>query len=99
MKSRFFLTVSSLIVVLLTTVVADRLTSKVLGSHEQGLVFPRNVSRHFVPPEFAFTVTTNSLGFRDREFSPDKKSKTRIVALGDSFTYGWGVEAQQSWPK
>ena len=35
---------------------------------------------------------TNSLGFRDREWSPeDWGGKTTVMLLGDSFTAGWGV--------
>jgi hypothetical protein len=34
----------------------------------------------------------NSLGFRDRDWSPeDWQSKQTVMLLGDSFTAGWGV--------
>lgn len=35
----------------------------------------------------------NSWGYRDREFPPPEQleSFTRIVMLGDSFTFGWGI--------
>src|SRR5260370_29076108 len=37
-------------------------------------------------------VTTNSLGFRGREVaSPKPRGRLRIVAIGDSVTFGWGV--------
>lgn len=37
-------------------------------------------------------ITTNSRGFRDREFPLAKApGKKRILFLGDSFTLGWGV--------
>jgi lysophospholipase L1-like esterase len=37
-------------------------------------------------------VTTNSLGFRGREVaSPKPRGRFRIVAIGDSVTFGWGV--------
>lgn len=38
-------------------------------------------------------VKTNSKGFRDKEYSEEKKSKTkRIIGLGDSVMFGWGME-------
>ena len=99
MSKRLLLFGSSLLLVLTASAGADRLTGLFVSSHEQGLIFPRNVTRHFQTPEFSFTTTTHALGFRDREFSQSKTVRTRIVALGDSFTYGWGVEAEESWPK
>ena len=37
-------------------------------------------------------VTTNSLGFRGRELvSPKPRGQFRMVAIGDSLTFGWGV--------
>lgn len=35
----------------------------------------------------------NSLGYRDREWTPsDWEGKKTVIALGDSFTAGWGIE-------
>lgn len=41
-------------------------------------------------------VKTNSRGFRDKEY-PAKKSKNtkRIIGLGDSIMFGWGVEEEE----
>jgi hypothetical protein len=45
-------------------------------------------------------IDINSQGFRDREFSLNKPPNTiRILAMGDSFTYGWYVNLNDTWPK
>lgn len=46
------------------------------------------------------TVKINSAGFRDYEYNVEKPNNTfRIVVLGDSFTFGWGVKMEESYPK
>lgn len=37
-------------------------------------------------------TTLNSSGWRDEEFGPRNPGRTRLVALGDSFTFGFGVD-------
>ena len=45
-------------------------------------------------------VRTNSAGFRDREFATTKDAKTyRILCLGDSVTWGLGVEEDEAFPQ
>lgn len=47
----------------------------------------------FVHRDFNVEVKTNSDGLRDDEYSRQKNGDTiRVVSLGDSFTWGWGVE-------
>lgn len=86
---------------LLLTVLADRLTGLFIEKPGDavGLIFPPGSALTYRTPEFSFTADINRLGFRDREFSLAKEGRRRIVAIGDSFTYGWGVSAEQSWPK
>jgi lysophospholipase L1-like esterase len=39
-------------------------------------------------------VVTNDLGLRDRPVEPRRPGELRILALGDSVTFGWGVAAE-----
>ncbi len=45
-------------------------------------------------------IVINSHGMRDREYPVDKpQGVTRIVVLGDSVAFGWGVKAEDTFPK
>ena len=44
-----------------------------------------------------FTVSTNSIGLRSPELRPDHAAP-RVLCLGDSVTFGWGVTYEESWP-
>lgn len=41
----------------------------------------------------------NSHGLRDYDFPLDKGKSYRIIILGDSNTFGWGVELENTYPK
>lgn len=43
-----------------------------------------------------FTVSTNSLGLRSPEIG--EKTSTRILCVGDSVTFGWGVPDAETYP-
>jgi len=47
--------------------------------------------------EFNLTYQINNLGFRGPDVNLEKSDKSRIAFIGDSFTFGWGVEEQDSW--
>ncbi|MFT5860219.1 MAG: lysophospholipase L1-like esterase [Flavobacteriaceae bacterium] len=49
--------------------------------------------------EFRFYRKVNSIGISDKEISQKKEDKTRIIALGDSFTEGVGTSYKDSWVK
>ena len=53
--------------------------------------FSGRIERLGIVTEFS----TSSLGLRAAELGP--KEKIRILALGDSFTWGWGVKQGEEW--
>jgi hypothetical protein len=55
MKRRVLLFCSSLLLLFVASIGLDRLTGLLVSSHEQGLIFQRNVTCHFQTPKFAFT--------------------------------------------
>jgi len=65
----------------------------------KGLVFEPNTSARYKTREFDWIVNINNLGLRDGNISLDKKDKYRILCFGDSWTFGWGVDITDSWPK
>jgi hypothetical protein len=65
-----------------------------------GWIFPPRVRAEVVSAEFRHTVETSSQGLRDRNFAiPAPPGTLRVAAVGDSYTFGWGVEAGQTWVK
>jgi len=48
--------------------------------------------------EFETTITLNSMEYRSREFNVDKRGRFRVLVVGDSFTFGWGVEDNETYP-
>jgi hypothetical protein len=63
------------------------------------VLFPPGARTTVATPEFTYTAVANELGFRDRSFSLRRTEAYRIVVIGDSFTYGWGVALEESWVK
>jgi lysophospholipase L1-like esterase len=47
----------------------------------------------------SFTFRTNSDGFRDRPVGPRRAGVRRVVVLGDSYTFGWAVAADDVFPR
>lgn len=83
----------------LVFVLADKTLGRISARNKKATITDHiNSSAHYKTPEYEFTARLNSLGIRDQE--PDlKKTKYRILCIGDSWTYGWGVGAEQAWPK
>jgi GDSL-like Lipase/Acylhydrolase family len=80
---------------------ADKAVGLALAANPPGplLVFPPHYRVNYRTPEFAFTAETNAIGIRDREVELQHKDGFRVLAIGDSYTYGWGVDGATAWPK
>lgn len=52
----------------------------------------------FVNRDFSVTVTINSEGLRGREYPQQRNNKKRMLVLGDSFGWGFGVNDDESFP-
>lgn len=96
------LLLGSLALVLGLTMAADRTLGPALvprpelpGSLE--LIFPPNATQSYATDEFAYTAHINHLGLRERDIARDAGGAYRICVIGDSYTYGWGVEAEDTW--
>jgi len=49
--------------------------------------------------EYDVTIRIDGQGYRSPEFLPGAKKPVRILTVGDSFTFGWGVEAEEAYPQ
>jgi hypothetical protein len=86
----------SLAVVLLV-ILADRAWGRFGPKKPEGLVFPPNSAVTYTTTEFDVVVEVNSLGFRGPECAARKGKRRRVVAIGDSFTLGWGLSIDDAW--
>lgn len=51
------------------------------------------------PFAYGSTLAVNSLGLRDVEYGPKERGEIRILSLGDSNAFGWGVDLPDSFIK
>jgi len=49
-------------------------------------------------PEFSTEVVTNRAGLRGPELEPRDPGVLRVLCVGDSFTWGWGVKGDEAYP-
>src|SRR3954465_10007 len=76
--------------------ISDRL---LLGLQSHALIFLPHKTIVFPGDEGAWTVHTNWLGLRDPETHRlEKRNGFRVAAIGDSTTFGWGVNDDDAWP-
>lgn len=71
-----------------------------LSTYVEDLTLGKRLRPGFVGDHHGSRVSINSHGMRDREHPFAKEPGTlRILALGDSWTFGVGMTPEQTWPK
>jgi lysophospholipase L1-like esterase len=97
------LAILSLLIVVVLSVAADRVAGLLLPAPSfpdaAELIFPPHSDRAVETPEFSYTAHINALGFRGNDVKPGRTDAYRVAVIGDSFTYGWGVELEDTWLK
>jgi len=81
---------------------ADRIVGLLLPPYDfppNGVASPPLEDKSIEFVDFAYTASTNSMGLRDAEMPPESEHAIRIAAIGDSYTFGWGVELEDAWIK
>ena len=87
------------VVVALTLAALDRTIAWTDLTYRPARAKP-NEDRRLTRAEFDVRVSTNALGFREPRLpSPKPAGVARIVALGDSFTQGYGVAEDEAYPR
>ncbi len=49
-------------------------------------------------PDFAMDVRTNGLGLRNPEIGPKRPGTRRVLVVGDSYAFGFGVQQAEAFP-
>ena len=90
------LSVGSLAAVFIFAVIADRVIGRFdpVSALDEGLLFPPYSAVRYETIEFDIHAYINNLGFRGDDTTAEKGHNTRIVAIGDSFTFGWGASTK-----
>ncbi|HJN08874.1 MAG TPA: hypothetical protein QF564_09300 [Pirellulaceae bacterium] len=71
-----------------------------LGAYSHWDINPKQANLRFHTDDFDVQVVTNGQGLREPTLiSPRHPDRRRIVVIGDSMTFGWGVEYEQVYVK
>lgn len=65
----------------------------------RGYALRPGLRRRWVRPDFSVQVQTNRDGLRDADLALSRRAALRVLAVGDSYTFGIGVEAADTWPE
>ncbi|MDP6907891.1 MAG: hypothetical protein QF371_00220, partial [Flavobacteriales bacterium] len=86
----------SVVIVIVISIATDGFYGEFLMPATDNLLFPAFSRAQHNTSEFNLDVRINNLGFRGSNTTV-KKARKRVVIIGDSFTFGWGVEEDATW--
>jgi hypothetical protein len=72
----------------------NQATVNAIGDPYLGYVYPAHLETEIGAGVATFTVISDEHGFRNPSPWPDR---ARVVVVGDSLTYGWGLTLEESW--
>ena len=100
MKSRFILIVAGLMLGVVALIGLDRGLGWYLNRIGYFKAMLPDITEVYTTEEFDITAVMSSQGLRNEKVTvPKPKDVYRILALGDSFTFGWGINLEDSWLK
>ena len=100
MKKKIIFVVISILIAFFVSIVVDRTLGIYLNKIGYFKAMVPNVTKIYDTKEFYTIGKTSSQGLRNEEVKiPKPKGTFRILAVGDSFTYGWGVDLNKGWVK
>jgi hypothetical protein len=86
------LRVGAVTVVIVFSLAAGEAAARLWFRNSRSSANPNDfIARHHTGP----TVSINQLGFRDREVPPKSPDRYRIAVVGDSITWGQGIEERE----
>jgi hypothetical protein len=83
-----------------TSLFAESMADHLFNGTGYFKAMPPGVTKIYETSEFSVTATISAQGLRNAVVAvPKPKGIFRILALGDSYTFGWGVEETDAWPQ
>ena len=97
-RRRFLLFLSGIVCLILFVFLIDRALAIYLNKTDYFTAMTADSFHIMDTKEFSTSFRISSQGLRNRNVvMPKPKGTYRILAVGDSFTYGWGVSEEEKW--
>lgn len=99
-KYRIIVVLFSVLLAFGISIVFDRFLGTYLNTHGWFFAMMPRLTELHETREYSYVATISAQGLRNEEVvMPKPKGEYRILAIGDSFTFGEGVDVQQTWVK